>query len=263
MLNTLGIVQVRQIGEGGCKTGRKLGGKSLVELVVRRATDCLRLDRVIVVPASREQYEPLRQFVPADVPVFAGDFRDPLAGVAGAGALPGPGHRAVVRRQPVHRSGADRPPRQRGRCPPELRLHQLLLGQRAAGDLDAIGVRRRVVLGRGAASGRSRGSQTRRPPAGDFLPLRPSRAVQRPPHSAARGARPRRLAAEDRLRGRLGTRPGDLRGPRLGRMGLAADGRPARHSAGLARANGPSQSGRSGSAPSASGRQHQGATERR
>ncbi len=64
--------------------GAQLGGKSLVELVVRRATDCLRLDRVIVMPANRQQYDALRPLVPADVPVFAGDFRDPLSGVASA-----------------------------------------------------------------------------------------------------------------------------------------------------------------------------------
>ena len=84
MLNTLGIVQVRRPVEGGCKTGRKLGGKSLVELVVRRATDSLRLDGVVVLPASRQQYDQIRQLVPSDVPVFAGEFRDPLADVAAA-----------------------------------------------------------------------------------------------------------------------------------------------------------------------------------
>ena len=54
MLNTLGIVQVRsEPGTTVLKVGRKLGGKSLLELVVRRVTDCQRLDGVIVVGHTR------------------------------------------------------------------------------------------------------------------------------------------------------------------------------------------------------------------
>jgi len=85
MLNTLGIVQVRhELGRSDSKIGRKLGGKSLLELIVRRVTDCLRLDGVIVVLSDDERDEQIRQLVPPDVPVFISSQRDPLARFAGA-----------------------------------------------------------------------------------------------------------------------------------------------------------------------------------
>ncbi len=47
MIKTLGIVQIRREAEKiHCKAARKLGGKSLLELVVRRVTDCQLLARV-------------------------------------------------------------------------------------------------------------------------------------------------------------------------------------------------------------------------
>lgn len=80
MLNTLGIVQVRgESGKADWKIGRKLGGKPLLELVVRRVTDCQRLDGVVVLLSGDEQDDQIRQLVPPDVPVFAGSGRDPLA----------------------------------------------------------------------------------------------------------------------------------------------------------------------------------------
>ncbi len=84
MLKTLGIVQVRH--PSGKKTdskfGRKLGGKSLLEVVVRRVTDCQRLDGVVVVLAGDEFDDEIRSLVPPDVPVFGGPGRDPLARIA-------------------------------------------------------------------------------------------------------------------------------------------------------------------------------------
>jgi spore coat polysaccharide biosynthesis protein SpsF len=85
MLKTLGIVQVRrESGPLESKVGRKLGGKSLLELVVRRVTDCQRLDGVVVVFTGEDSDELIRQLVPPDVPIFAGVKRDPLATFAAA-----------------------------------------------------------------------------------------------------------------------------------------------------------------------------------
>lgn len=85
MLNTLGIVQVRDGAWPPTKTSRKLGGKPLVEWVVRRVTDCTRLDGVIVVAGGDPVSLVLPELVPADVPFYlakAGD--DALDQVLGA-----------------------------------------------------------------------------------------------------------------------------------------------------------------------------------
>jgi spore coat polysaccharide biosynthesis protein SpsF len=81
MLKTLGIVQVRHPSgkKVDSKIARKLGGKPLLEVVVRRITDCQRLDGVVVVLADDEPDDQIRQLVPPDVPVFSGSARDPLA----------------------------------------------------------------------------------------------------------------------------------------------------------------------------------------
>ena len=84
MLNTLGIVQLRLAGDrtdsGGHRgAGRRLGGKPLLEWVVRRVTDCELLDGVIVVLGDSTEDAALAQFVPPDVPVFSRGADDPLA----------------------------------------------------------------------------------------------------------------------------------------------------------------------------------------
>ena len=54
MLKTLGIVDACYRSRAvRSKAARKLGGKSVLEWVVRRATDCQRLDGVIVVDLRR------------------------------------------------------------------------------------------------------------------------------------------------------------------------------------------------------------------
>lgn len=50
--------------------GRKLGGKSLLEIVVRRLTECQQLDRVVVLPGEGVSSDDLRDLVPPDVAVF-------------------------------------------------------------------------------------------------------------------------------------------------------------------------------------------------
>lgn len=79
MLRTLGIVQA-------CFTSprlhglvsRRLGGQSLLGWVVRRVTDCQRLDGVIVVARDAAEHRFAGDLVPMDVPVFACDEPDAL-----------------------------------------------------------------------------------------------------------------------------------------------------------------------------------------
>lgn len=80
MLNTLGIVEARpepDLAKG--KVARRLGGKPLLEWVVRRATDCQRLDRVIVLVARGPDADRVSELVPADVPVFSASDADMLS----------------------------------------------------------------------------------------------------------------------------------------------------------------------------------------
>ena len=74
---TLGIVEVRQDAASN-KIARRLGGKSLLEWVVRRVTDCQTLDRVVVVLSDRELDRQVAALVPPDVSVFIGKAADAL-----------------------------------------------------------------------------------------------------------------------------------------------------------------------------------------
>ncbi len=80
MLNTLAIVHAR-VGVRGARDhiSRKLGGHSLLERVVRRVTDCQRLDGVAVVVGDTPEDEAIARLVPHDVPVFVARPRDELA----------------------------------------------------------------------------------------------------------------------------------------------------------------------------------------
>ena len=85
MLKTLGIVEACYDGpESRAKAARRLGGKPVLEWVVRRATDCQRLDGVIVVTSEAPENRFVADLVPMDVPVFAGTARDALALLASA-----------------------------------------------------------------------------------------------------------------------------------------------------------------------------------
>lgn len=85
MFNTLGIVQAR-LGSTRLKekVARKLGGKSLLEWVVRRVTDCQRLDAVIVATGDDPAGRSLAELVPPDVPLFVGSETDVLSRFADA-----------------------------------------------------------------------------------------------------------------------------------------------------------------------------------
>ncbi|MGA2799512.1 MAG: NTP transferase domain-containing protein [Thermoguttaceae bacterium] len=79
MLKTLGIVQAcchaRQFR---CRAARKLGGRSVLEWVIRHVTESLRLDGVIVLVCDDADHRFMRNLVPADVPFFVGTKPDSL-----------------------------------------------------------------------------------------------------------------------------------------------------------------------------------------
>lgn len=85
MLRTLGIVEACfESLAARVKASRKLGGKSVIEWVVRRATDCQQLDGVIVLTNAIPENQFLSMLVPPDVPLFVARKPDPLAGFAAA-----------------------------------------------------------------------------------------------------------------------------------------------------------------------------------
>jgi spore coat polysaccharide biosynthesis protein SpsF len=58
---------------------RRLDGRSLLEWVIRRVTDAMRLDGVIVVACKAADRDAVRRLVPSDVPIFFGESDDALA----------------------------------------------------------------------------------------------------------------------------------------------------------------------------------------
>ena len=80
MLKTLGIVQACfHSSRFRCNATRKLDGRYLFEWVIRRVTDAMRLDGVIVVACAMEDCRMLSRLVPSDVPIFFGEGNDALA----------------------------------------------------------------------------------------------------------------------------------------------------------------------------------------
>jgi spore coat polysaccharide biosynthesis protein SpsF len=78
MLKNLGIVQASfHLPHFRANAMRKLGGRSLLEWVVRRVTDSIRLDGVIVV-CEPDDCRAVSRLVPSDVPVVCGEGQDPL-----------------------------------------------------------------------------------------------------------------------------------------------------------------------------------------
>ncbi len=96
MLQTLGIVQACfDSPRFRCNVNRKLGGRSLLGWVVRRVTDSIRLDGVIVVARDTAEHRFIADLVPPDVPVFVGN--EPNASQRFARALDEYPAEAVVR----------------------------------------------------------------------------------------------------------------------------------------------------------------------
>jgi spore coat polysaccharide biosynthesis protein SpsF (cytidylyltransferase family) len=86
MLGTLGIVQLYLSHLSSEQTARiekylqrQLFGKSLLQWIVRRATEAQRLDGVIVLAGAGDVERRLAALVPADVPVYFSEAADPLA----------------------------------------------------------------------------------------------------------------------------------------------------------------------------------------
>ncbi len=79
MLETLGIIQVQKgLSPASSHLTRMLGGKSVLEWVIRRVTDCQRLDAVAVVLADNASERRWAGLVPPDVSVLYSARADAL-----------------------------------------------------------------------------------------------------------------------------------------------------------------------------------------
>ncbi len=79
MLRNLGVVQVySHLPRFRANAMRRIGGRSLLEWVVRRVTDAMRLDGVIVADCEPDEGGAVNRLVPSDVPVFRGGGKDAL-----------------------------------------------------------------------------------------------------------------------------------------------------------------------------------------
>lgn len=80
MLDTLGIVDVCfESNAELSRVTRQVGGKSVLEWVVRRATEAQQFDGVIVLARNAAQKEHLKRHVPLDVPLYAATADDVLS----------------------------------------------------------------------------------------------------------------------------------------------------------------------------------------
>lgn len=85
MLRTLGIIEVCFApARAKPSVARKLGGKSVLEWVVRRVTDCQQLDGVIVLTCDAPENRIVKELVPMDVPVFVASGDDAVDQYAAA-----------------------------------------------------------------------------------------------------------------------------------------------------------------------------------
>jgi spore coat polysaccharide biosynthesis protein SpsF len=85
MLKTLGVVQIPPASNlPGLKANRGFQGKTLLEWVVRRVTDCQWLDGVIVVAPAAEDGASVASLVPPDVPLYRSQRSDALGQMADA-----------------------------------------------------------------------------------------------------------------------------------------------------------------------------------
>jgi len=85
MLEKLAIVQATfSSPRARANASRRLGGKSVLEWVVRRVTDCQQVSGAIVVTGDSPEDRSLAELVPLDVPVLAGPADDALERFAAA-----------------------------------------------------------------------------------------------------------------------------------------------------------------------------------
>ena len=88
MVKTLGVVHIGRQGLDSVLSRRfaerRLGGKPLLEWVVRRVTDSQHIDRTVVVVGEDTMYQRLSQVVPPDVGLFRAESDNALASVNAA-----------------------------------------------------------------------------------------------------------------------------------------------------------------------------------
>jgi spore coat polysaccharide biosynthesis protein SpsF (cytidylyltransferase family) len=85
MVTTLGVVEIRNTDDTPLLTAfRRLGGKSLLEWVVRRMTDSQQLGQVIVLCPDIPQAQELSNILPRDIPLMIGDGADAPARLTAA-----------------------------------------------------------------------------------------------------------------------------------------------------------------------------------
>jgi spore coat polysaccharide biosynthesis protein SpsF len=85
MLKTLGVVQVPPGSNlPRLKANRGFQGKTLLEWVVRRVTDCQHLDGAIVVAPAGDETADVADLVPPDVPLYRSQRDDALGQLADA-----------------------------------------------------------------------------------------------------------------------------------------------------------------------------------
>jgi spore coat polysaccharide biosynthesis protein SpsF len=82
MSKTIAIVQAsRENRSPDPKIFRKVGGKTLLELLIRRATECQHIDGVVVILAGVLEDDLIRELVPSDVPLIEAHQTDSLSQV--------------------------------------------------------------------------------------------------------------------------------------------------------------------------------------
>jgi spore coat polysaccharide biosynthesis protein SpsF len=85
MLKTLGIVQAcSHLRDFHCRIARKLGGRSVLEWVIRRLSESQRLNGIIVLIDDEVDHRFLHKLVPSDIPIFVGEPSDALGRFAKA-----------------------------------------------------------------------------------------------------------------------------------------------------------------------------------
>lgn len=101
MISTIGIVCIPSSDtQPGNKHVRKFGSRPLLELVVRRLTDCQRVDQVLVVAGKEFEGGTLADLVPPDVPIYLSDRPDALGRLVCA--LKSTGARSLVKIEAEH-----------------------------------------------------------------------------------------------------------------------------------------------------------------
>jgi spore coat polysaccharide biosynthesis protein SpsF len=85
MFRTLGIIEAG-LGQRpqGCKLSRRLGGKSILEWIVRRATECQQLDAVVVMNVHPTMEPWSEELIPPDVAIYSSGNRDRLSAYCAA-----------------------------------------------------------------------------------------------------------------------------------------------------------------------------------